>query len=78
MHLDEAGSSIEVQVQVLDLANVAKSIVQVILGRLLVQVGNEDDPTLDGYRRRGVEGGGTTESVNASKLSSARRRRSAR
>ena len=48
MASDETGAPVEVEVQVLDVADVAEGVVQVVLGRLLVQVGHKDDPALDG------------------------------
>jgi len=45
--LDETGAPVEVEVQVLDVADVAEGVMQVVLGRLLVQVGHKDDPALD-------------------------------
>ena len=45
--LDETGAPVEVEVQVLDVADVAEGVVQVVLGRLLMQVGHKDNPALD-------------------------------
>jgi len=45
--LDEAGSTVQVEVHVFDVAKVAKLVVDVVLLRLLVQSRDEDNPTLD-------------------------------
>jgi hypothetical protein len=48
MYLDVARPPVEVHVQVLDGAELAKDVLQVLLGRLLVHVGDDDDPAFDG------------------------------
>lgn len=47
-HLDVTCPAVQVHVQVLDGAKLAEQILQVLLGRLLVYVGDDDDPALDG------------------------------
>lgn len=47
-HLDVTASSIQVQVHVLDLAVLSKNILQRLLVGLLVDVGDDNDPALDG------------------------------
>jgi hypothetical protein len=51
-HLDVAAASVEVQMQVLDLAKVGKLVVQGLLVGLLMHVRHHDDPALDGAHRR--------------------------
>lgn len=47
-YLDVAAPAVEVEVQVLDLAVLAKLVVYGLLVGLLVYVGDDDDPALDG------------------------------
>ena len=47
-HLDVARPPIQIHVQVLDLAVVAKHLLEVLLAGFLVDVGHEDDPAFDG------------------------------
>lgn len=49
-HLDVARPPVEVQVDVSDLAKVGKLVLDVLLGRLLVHAGDDDDPALDRWR----------------------------
>lgn len=46
--LDVACPPVEVEVEVLDLPEVGKLVLDVLFGRLLVDVGDEHDPALDG------------------------------
>lgn len=48
-HLKESGSSIEVQVQVLDLSEIGELVVNILLGGLLVNAGHEQNVPLDGW-----------------------------
>eukprot|EP00962_Isochrysis_galbana_P008531 scaffold2376_cov115-Isochrysis_galbana.AAC.6 len=45
--LDKPRPPVQVQVQILDLANVAEGVVQVILSGLLMQASDQDDPALN-------------------------------
>jgi hypothetical protein len=47
-YLDVTRPAVQVHVQVLDGAELAKHVLQVLLGRLLMHVGDDDDPALDG------------------------------
>jgi hypothetical protein len=47
-YLDVTRPPVQVHVQVLDGAVLAKHVLQVLLGGLLVHVGDNDDPALDG------------------------------
>jgi hypothetical protein len=47
-YLDVTCAAVQVHVQVLDGAVLAKHVLQVLLGRLLMHVGDDDDPALDG------------------------------
>ena len=49
--LDETGTPIKVQVQILDLTKVSKLVMDVILLSLLMQASDADDPALDGCER---------------------------
>lgn len=46
--LDETSLAVEVQVQVFDLAVIGEAVHHVVLVRLLVHIGDDDDPALDG------------------------------
>ncbi len=46
-YLDISSPSVQVQMQVFDLPVLAKHILDILLGRLLVQIGDDDDPALD-------------------------------
>ena len=50
-HLDVTSPSIQVHVQVLDLSKLPKQLLQVLLASFLVDVGNQDDPALNGAYR---------------------------
>jgi len=52
--LDETRASVEVQVQVLDLAVLREVLVEIVLLRLLVHARDEDDPPLRGARGTGA------------------------
>lgn len=50
--LEETRSSVQVQVNVLNVSELAELLLDVVLLRLLVNVRDEQDPTLDGWKRR--------------------------
>tara|TARA_R110002003_G_scaffold250_6_gene17766 strand:- start:10211 stop:10579 length:369 start_codon:yes stop_codon:yes gene_type:complete len=47
-YFDVARPPVQVHVQVLDGAKLAKHVLQVLLGRFLVHIGDNDDPAFDG------------------------------
>jgi hypothetical protein len=49
MNLDESGTTVEIEMQVLDLAELPKSIVQVFLLCFLVDSSDQYDPSLNCY-----------------------------
>lgn len=49
--LEETRSSVQVQVNVLNVSELAELLLDVVLLRLLVNVRDEQDPTLDGWKR---------------------------
>lgn len=49
-HLDVTCPPVEVEMKILDGSEVCELLLDVLLGRLLVDVGNQDDPSLDGFR----------------------------
>jgi hypothetical protein len=51
-YLDVAAPAVQVEVQVLDLAVLAKGVVDGLLVGLLVHIGHDDDPALDGAHGR--------------------------
>jgi len=47
--LDVACPSIEIEMTALDLAKVGKLVQYILLGRFLVYIGHQDDPSFDCY-----------------------------
>ena len=67
-NLDITGPAVQIHVQVLDLAVLAKQLLEVFFAGFFVHVGHEDDPAFDGahgdgagrgtrFARRGLSGG---------------------
>ena len=50
--LDISGAPVERQLQVFDLAKVGELIANIVLGRLLMDAADEDDPALDSCNKR--------------------------
>lgn len=57
-HLDITRPPIKVQVQILDLSKVCKLVLQILFGRLLVNVGHKYDPSLDRWETINASGPG--------------------
>lgn len=53
-YLDVTASAIQVQVHVLDLAKLSKLVLQALLVRLFVDVGDDDDPAFNRADCRGL------------------------
>lgn len=56
-HFDITCPSIQVHVQVLDLPEIAKEFLQILLTGFFVDVGDENDPAFDGADGDGTSGG---------------------
>ena len=60
-NLDVTGSAIEVHVEVLDLAKLAKHVLDILLARLLMYVRGDDDPAFNATHGGCVFGGARVE-----------------
>ena len=56
-HLNIPRPPIKIHMQILNIAILAKQLLKILLARLLMDVGDEDDPAFDGAHGHGAGGG---------------------